>query len=278
MQEGVGYSQMTRNGRFRGSTARTFLRRRRRKGRANLRVETDALATRLLFDGRRCVGVAFRQRWRGPRAPRGARSDPVRRRGELAAPAANLRHRSGARTWQSIGVAVRARPARRRRQPAGPLRRRASRTGCGTRSRSTSSRAARGWPARWRGSSLRGNGALTFGVTSAQVFTRSREGLASPDLQLLFTPASYDPAPLRRAGARGGMTVAVCPVRPDSRGSIMATSPDPFAKPRDHAELPVGAERCARAAGRHAPDARDLRPGADRPAQRGGDRARPATW
>ena len=28
------------------------------------------------------------------------------------------------------------------------------------------------------------------------------------------------------------MTVAVCPVRPDSRGTIMATSPDPFARPR----------------------------------------------
>ena len=27
-----------------------------------------------------------------------------------------------------------------------------------------------------------------------------------------------------------GMTVAVCPVRPDSRGTIMATSKDPFAK------------------------------------------------
>jgi choline dehydrogenase len=26
------------------------------------------------------------------------------------------------------------------------------------------------------------------------VFCRSREGLASPDLQLLFTPASYDAA------------------------------------------------------------------------------------
>jgi choline dehydrogenase len=38
---------------------------------------------------------------------------------------------------------------------------------------------------------LRGNGALTFGVTTAQVFARSRDSLASPDLQLLFTPASY---------------------------------------------------------------------------------------
>ena len=39
-REGVGYSQMTRRGRFRGSTAQTFLREAR--GRPNLRVETEA--------------------------------------------------------------------------------------------------------------------------------------------------------------------------------------------------------------------------------------------
>ncbi|HYU13116.1 MAG TPA: GMC family oxidoreductase N-terminal domain-containing protein, partial [Stellaceae bacterium] len=58
-QEGVGYSQMTRRGRVRGSTARTFLA--QAKGRGNLKIETNAIATRLLFDGRRCTGVAFRQ-------------------------------------------------------------------------------------------------------------------------------------------------------------------------------------------------------------------------
>jgi choline dehydrogenase-like flavoprotein len=59
-QEGVGYSQMTRNGRFRGSTARTFLAEARR--RPNLRVVTKAVATRLLLDGKRCAGVAFRHK------------------------------------------------------------------------------------------------------------------------------------------------------------------------------------------------------------------------
>src|SRR5207302_1112831 len=53
-QEGVAYSQMTRRGRLRGSTSRTFLAEAR--GRANLTVETDPLATRPLFDGRRCTG------------------------------------------------------------------------------------------------------------------------------------------------------------------------------------------------------------------------------
>jgi choline dehydrogenase len=76
-----------------------------------------------------------------------------------------------------------------------------------------------------------GTGALTFGVTSAMVFCRSREGLASPDLQLLFTPASYAQGVFRQLEREPGMTVAVCPVRPDSRGTIMAQSPDPFQYP-----------------------------------------------
>jgi choline dehydrogenase len=76
-----------------------------------------------------------------------------------------------------------------------------------------------------------GDGALTFGVTSAMVFCRSREGLASPDLQLLFTPASYAQGVFRQLEREPGMTVAVCPVRPDSRGTIMAVSPDPFEYP-----------------------------------------------
>jgi choline dehydrogenase len=82
--------------------------------------------------------------------------------------------------------------------------------------------------ARW---AIVGSGALTFGVTSAMVFCRSREGLASPDLQLLFTPASYAQGVFRQLEREPGMTVAVCPVRPDSRGTIMAQSPDPFQYP-----------------------------------------------
>ena len=78
---------------------------------------------------------------------------------------------------------------------------------------------------------LTGRGALTFGVTTAQVFCRSREGLASPDLQLLFTPASHDPQKFGSLEKKPGFSVAVCPVRPDSRGTVMAASPDPFAAP-----------------------------------------------
>ena len=58
-QEGVGYSQMTRRGRFRGSTAQTYLRAVR--GNPKLQVLTDAQAGTLIFDGWKCVGVTYRQ-------------------------------------------------------------------------------------------------------------------------------------------------------------------------------------------------------------------------
>ena len=76
-----------------------------------------------------------------------------------------------------------------------------------------------------------GRGALTFGVTTAMVFCRSREGLESPDLQLLFTPGSYDPNGIGRLEREPGMTLVVCIARPDSRGTIMARSCDPLDRP-----------------------------------------------
>jgi choline dehydrogenase len=227
MQEGVGYSQMTRKGRFRGSTAQTFLA--EAKGRANLRVETDALATRLLLEGKRCVGVAFRQRGqeREIRATReiilcgGAVNSPQLLQISGIGPADHL---------QAIGVPV----VHDLAGVGGNLQDHyVVRVSHRVKNAVSINQLAHGM--RLAAEAVRfattGRGALTFGVTSAQVFCRSREGLASPDLQLLFTPASYDAARFGHLERVPGMTVAVCPVRPDSRGTIMARSADPFAAP-----------------------------------------------
>jgi choline dehydrogenase len=226
-QEGVGYSQMTRNGRFRGSTARTFLAAAR--GRRNLRVETKALATRLLFEGRRCVGATFRQDDADHtiRATAevilcgGAVNSPHLLQISGIGPAEHLQAICIEALHDLPGVGTNlqdhyvARVSHRAKDAI------------------SINQLARG--PRLAAEAVRyllfGDGALTFGVTSAQVFTRSREGLASPDLQLLFTPASYDASGFGQLERAAGMTVAVCPVRPDSRGTIMAASADPFAKP-----------------------------------------------
>jgi choline dehydrogenase len=226
-QEGVAYSQMTRRGKWRGSTAQTFLREAR--GRSNLRVETDATVTKLLVDGKRCTGVAYRQR-------DADRQLTVAREVILCGGAVNSPHVlqiSGigpAAHLQSIGVpVVHDLPG----VGANLNDHYVVRISHRVRNAVTINQLARG--ARVLREALKfatiGNGALTFGVTSAMVFCRSREGLAAPDLQLLFTPASYAQGVFRQLEREPGMTVAVCPVRPDSRGTIMAQSPDPFQYP-----------------------------------------------
>jgi choline dehydrogenase len=226
-QEGVAYSQMTRRGRLRGSTARTFLT--QAKGRANLRIETNAIATKLLFEGRRCTGVAFRQNGvdREERAARevivcgGAVNSPHLLQISGIGPAAHL---------AAIGVpVVHDLPG----VGANLNDHYVVRISHRVRDAVTINQLARGLRlarevARW---ATVGDGALTFGVTSAMVFCRSREGLSSPDLQLLFTPASYAQGVFRQLEREPGMTVAVCPVRPESRGTIMAQSPDPLQYP-----------------------------------------------
>ncbi len=59
-QEGVGVYQINAKGGRRMSAARAFLRPAMK--RKNVRVETGALATRILFEGRRAVGVEYEQR------------------------------------------------------------------------------------------------------------------------------------------------------------------------------------------------------------------------
>ena len=66
---------------------------------------------------------------------------------------------------------------------------------------------------------LTGKGALTFGVTTAQLFCDSREGLASPDLQLLFTPGSTNTLKFGQLDDKPAMSCVVCVVKPDSRGT-----------------------------------------------------------
>jgi choline dehydrogenase-like flavoprotein len=226
-QEGVGYSQMTRGGRFRGSTARTFLAEARR--RRNLRVITKAVATCLGFNGRRCTGVAFRRNGQIDHVV--AAREVILCGGTVNSP--HLLQVSGvgpASFLQSIGIPIvldlpgvganlsdhfAARVSHRVKDEVS-----VNELARGTKLVREIGRYA-----------ATGRGALTFGVTTAMVFCKSREGLASPDLQLLFTPGSYHPSGYGRLEREPGMTIAVCLARPDSRGTIMARSADPLERP-----------------------------------------------
>lgn len=224
-QEGVGYSQMTRIGRWRGSTARTYL----AAAKGRVRVETEAQVSRLLFDGRRCIGAEYRQGGETRRIAvtrevilsGGAVNSPHVLQVSGIGPAAHLR---------ALGIEVLAdMPA----VGANLQDHFVSRVQHRVRDSLSTNQLARGLRLAGQVARffLRGDGALTFGVTTAQVFARSREGLVSPDLQLLFTPASYAMGQFGVLETEPGMTCAICPVKPDSRGTVMARSADPFDKP-----------------------------------------------
>lgn len=226
-QDGVGYSQMTRRGRFRGSTAQTYLRDAR--GNPNLQILTGARAGTLLFDGAKCVGVAYRQ---------GGRDREIRVNNEviLSGGSYNSPHilqisgiGPGAHLRQ-IGVAVRHDLAGVGSNLADHFGARIKHHVRGEITMNQLSRFPRVVPeiAKYV---LFGNGALTFGVTSAIVFCRGREGLASPDLQLSFTPATPKNEGQGELEKEPGVTITVCPVRAQSRGTVRAKCADPAEAP-----------------------------------------------
>ncbi len=225
--DGVGYSQMSRNGRFRGSTAQTFLREARR--RKNLRIVTNATALKLLLEGKRCTGVRIDHMTREIDVK--ARREVIVSSGSINSP--HLLQVSGigpAAHLKSIGVEVlHDLPG----VGANLSDHYATRISHRLKNATSINGLSRGLPLlgeifKWV---VTGKGALTFGVSSAQVFTRSREGVEAPDIQLLFSPASYDPKKFGELEREPGATVAVSIARPESRGTIMAVSPDPHVRP-----------------------------------------------
>jgi choline dehydrogenase len=73
---------------------------------------------------------------------------------------------------------------------------------------------------------LRRQGVLTYGTGLNHAFLRSRPDIDRPDVQFFFMHASYANAAERKLHHFPGMTLGVTQLRPQSRGSIHATSPD----------------------------------------------------
>lgn len=225
-QTGVGYTQLSRD-RFRSSTARAYLPWAR--SRHGLRVITNALATELLFENKKCVGVSYRKGGHLRQIRAGA--EVILCGGAVNSP--HLLQLSGigaAQHLKSLGIEV------RHDSPGvgeNLIDHYVSRIAYRVRDIETLNELARfpkvlGEVARYV---FRGDGALTFGVSNAVVFCHSREGLRAPDIQMIFTPASFGARVVGELEREPGLTVAICPVRPESRGTVKAASADPSAKP-----------------------------------------------
>jgi len=226
-QEGVGHYQLTIGGRWRCSAAAAYLAPARR--RANLRIVTGALTTGLMMEGRRVVGVRYRRGERdvevrctrevvlsagaigspqllmlsGIGDPAHLRAHGIDVRHPLPAVGRHLQDHFQARLVYESPVPVTLNDIYRSRWR----------------------QALAGW--RWLVSRA---GPLTVGAGQVCVFARTRDELATPDVQFHVILFSAD-RPGGELHRFSGYTISVCQLRPESRGEVALASADPAAPP-----------------------------------------------
>jgi choline dehydrogenase len=229
-QIGVGYYQRTILNGWRQSSATSFLR--PAKKRKNLEIRTNAHATSVLFEGRRARGVRYTHRSsRDPVRAVLARRELILSSGAVNTP--KLLQLSGVGTsalLQSLGV----NPVHHLPGVGENLRDHYSvRMVAKVRDSITMnelSRGARlgGQIARWMAG--RPN-ILALSPSLVHWFWKSSDGLNAPDLQGVFTPASYREGYIGVLDDYPGMTCGVWQHRPQSTGYVHARSGDPFEDP-----------------------------------------------
>jgi choline dehydrogenase len=230
--EGVGLYQITARNGMRWSAADAFLRPALR--RANLRLESHARVHRVLFEGRRAVGVVFTQ---------GGRLLAARARGEVILSAGTV---NSPQLLQLSGVG----PGALLQQHGIPVVFDQGAVGGQLQDHIAVSYFYRAteptlnnrlYPLRGKIAAalrylLTRRGPLSVGVNQCGGFVRSRPGLAHPDLQLYFNPVTYSQAPegkrpLLSPDPFAGFILSFQPCRPTSRGRIDLASADPMAAP-----------------------------------------------
>ncbi|MCP5267136.1 MAG: GMC family oxidoreductase N-terminal domain-containing protein [Burkholderiaceae bacterium] len=229
-QAGVGYFQRSIRGRWRMSTSVTYLRAARR--RPNLTVVTGAHVVGVDFDARRAIGVRY-----APGDDRGTRMT-VRARREVVLCAGAL---NTPRLLQLSGVGPAGLLARHGIAPVHVL------EGVGAnlsdhysvrfvarvRGIATINELARA-PRLWGQLAAWLAGRPSLLATSPSLvhwFWQSGSGLDRPDLQGVFSPASYREGYVGMLDRYPGMTCGVWQHRPFSRGHVELKSADPFAEP-----------------------------------------------
>ncbi|WP_439814236.1 GMC family oxidoreductase [Zavarzinia sp. CC-PAN008] len=228
-QEGIGYYQLTvRNGR-RCSAAVAYLKPARK--RPNLVVETGAVATSLLLEGTRVVGVTYRKDGHEQVAKAGR--EVILSGGAINSP--QLLQLSGIGNpddLKPLGIDVKhALPGvGRNLQDHYVVSMQWRVTKPVTINERTRGLALAAEVAKFV--TMR-RGLLTLSAAHIYAFCRSRPELEQPDIQYHILPATIDPTV---EGAMAlerlpGMTVAPCQVRPDSRGTVILKSRDPIAAP-----------------------------------------------
>ncbi|MFC4275848.1 GMC family oxidoreductase [Achromobacter aloeverae] len=229
-QAGVGYFQRTIDRGWRMSTARCFLK--PAQARHKVTVRTYAQATRILFDGLRATGVAYCD----PRQPTATRAVKARREVIVSSGAINtpkLLQLSGlgpADFLREQGIAVvRDLPGVGENLSDHYSVRVVARVkNMQTMNQLVKGLRLAGQISRWL---LKQPSIMALSPSLLHYFWQSRPGLDAPDLQGVFTPASYKEGYVGVLDDFPGMTTGVWQHRPQSRGQVRVRSNDPMQDP-----------------------------------------------
>jgi choline dehydrogenase-like flavoprotein len=220
----IGWCQQTRGGRRRASTARTYLRPALR--RQNLRLITKALVHRIVFDGKRAVGVEY-SRGNGAAERVDGGREIILSAGAVGSP--HLLQLSGVGEPEHLGrIGVKLVHAL-----AGVGKNMQDHYVCrvtypihGAR---TANERAHGLPL--AGEVLRylftGKGMLTYSASLVAASVKVLEESATPDVQCSFAPGSFKDGQIGQLEEEPGLTGGTWQMRPLSRGYVEAKTARP---------------------------------------------------
>ena len=223
----IGWVQQTRGGRFRASTARSYLR--PAMGRANLRVITNALVHRIILEGKRAVGVEFSRDGSTQRADAGG--EVILSGGAIGSP--HILQLSGIGDPDHLsGIGIDTQHALKgvgkNFQDHFIVRVQAE-----VQNIATLNERSRGlrFAAELMKYAFNGTGMLTYAASLLAASVKVLPESATPDVQALFASASFALGPKRVLDTKPGMTSGVWQMRPESRGCVEAKSADVHEQP-----------------------------------------------
>jgi choline dehydrogenase len=226
-QEGAGFFQTTTRRGRRASTARSYLR--PAQGRKNLKVETAALAQRILFDGRHAKAIEYRQG--GTLHTARARKEILISGGAYNSP--QLLQLSGVGPTEllrkhGIGVVLDAGGVGHDLQDHLQIRV-VTRCAKNITLNDIVNNPLRRILAGARYAAFR-KGPLTIAAGTSGAFFKTNPRLATPDIQIHFLPFSTDKMG-EKLHSFSAFSASVCQLRPESRGSLRIKSADPAVPP-----------------------------------------------
>ncbi len=225
--DSIGWCQQTRGGRRRASAARTYLE--PAKKRPNLQIITNALVHRVSFSGKRATGIVFSRG--GTVEIIDAAREVILAGGAIGSP--HLLQLSGvgnAEVLAKAGIAVHHELAGVGQNFQDHY---IARMSCIVRDLETLNERGRGLS--FANEVLRyvtqGKGLLTYSASICAASVKVLEESATPDVQIVFAPASYKPGLIRKLDNRPGITGGPWQMRPQSRGYVNVRTPDPREQP-----------------------------------------------